>query len=332
MKFPFYTGDGNGKRHDAPTELPVSRRALLMKPEKYIADPGLADACNVALLLGKPLLLSGEPGTGKTQFAFSLAWELGFDEPLVFETKSSSKARDLFYSYDTLKRFQDAQSGVSRSTLAYITYNALGIAVLRSRNPSEVEEILPSHIVHKRKSRSVVLIDEVDKAPRDFPNDILNELEQMYFRMPELGGIKVDADPALLPILVITSNSEKDLPDAFLRRCIYYNIPFPENERLSEIVANQIGLYSVGSSAFLRDALDIFLSLRTPHVGLRKKPATAELLDWMLTLRKLSQGQENPFANKPEIALKTIGCLTKNAVDQIKASEIVRQWIEMHRQ
>lgn len=263
MKFPFYIGDGKRKQPDTPATLPVSRRAEFMKPENYLADPGLRDACNVALLLGQPLLLTGEPGTGKTLFAYSLAWELGFDEPLKFETKSTSTARDLFYSYDTLRQFQDAQSGkVDRKPLDYLTYNALGIAILLTGEESEIENFVPPDFVHPGKRRSIVLIDEVDKATRDFPNDILNELEHLYFRVPELGNVKIPAHPKLQPIVVITSNSEKDLPDAFLRRCVYYNIPFPQEKRLADIVTNRLGLHSAGSSDFLQDALDIFFKLR----------------------------------------------------------------------
>src|SRR5438876_1120623 len=107
MNFPFYAGDGSRTHSERPTELPRSRRAQLMKPQNYLADAGLVDACNIALLLGQPLLLTGEPGTGKTQFAYSLAWQLRLEPLLKFETKSTSTARDLFYTYDALRRFQD---------------------------------------------------------------------------------------------------------------------------------------------------------------------------------------------------------------------------------
>ena len=141
---------------------------------------------------------------------------------LKFEIKSTSTARDLFYTYDALKRIQDIHSGVSSSELLnYITYQALGLAILKTKEPSEVKNLLSAEFAHVGKSRSVVLIDEMDKAPRDFPNDLLNELEHLYFRIPELGNVKVEADPTLQPIVIITSNSEKDLPEAFLRRCIY---------------------------------------------------------------------------------------------------------------
>jgi MoxR-like ATPase len=180
--------------------------------------------------------------------------------------------------------------------------------------------------VHPGKSYSVVLIDEIDKAPRDFPNDILNELENMYFRMPELGNVKIEADPALHPIVVLTSNSEKDLPDAFLRRCIYYNIPFPGREQLSRIVDNRLGLYAAGSSAFLDDALDLFFSLRAATSRLRKKPATAELLGWLLTLQQLAGGAKNPF-DQPDLIQMSLSNLVKTASDQQRANEIVQQWM-----
>jgi MoxR-like ATPase len=298
-----------------------------MRPENYIADSGLVDACNVALLLGQPLLLTGEPGTGKTQFAFSMAWELGFGDPLKFETKSTSTVGDLFYHYDTLKRFQDAQSGVAAdSALPYLTYNALGTAVLHTHDPQEVADYLPDGFNHPGKTRSVVLIDEIDKAPRDFPNDMLNELEQLYFRVPELGGVRLSADPNLQPVIIITSNSEKDLPDAFLRRCIYYNIPFPPRDRLTEIVTGRLGAFTGGSSLFLDQALDLFYRLRAPANGLRKKPATAELLGWLLSLQTLADGAENPLT-VDGLAERTLSNLVKTAEDQARAVEILQIWL-----
>jgi MoxR-like ATPase len=324
---PFYSGQGK-RRKSGATGLPASRRSMLAAPEKYLADSGLVDAANVALLLGQPLLLTGEAGTGKTQFAYSLAWELGLGEPLKFETKSTSSARDLFYTYDALKRFQDVQSGLKpESVLPYLAYQALGIAVLRTRAYDELKDLVTDDFPRGERIRSVALIDEVDKAPRDFPNDILNEIEQMYFRIPEMGNVKVEADPALPPIVVITSNSEKDLPDAFLRRCVYYNIPFPEKERLRQIVANRLGTYVGGTNAFVDDALDLFFALRNAPGGLRKNPSTAELLGWMLALKDMTPNEENPLA-QPDSALRALSNLIKTTSDQEKAYDVVNKWLK----
>jgi len=327
MTFAYYGGQGK-QQSDLPVHLPGSRRAQMLKPENYLADAGLVDACNVSLLLGQPLLLTGEPGTGKTEFAASLAWELGLGQPLKFETKSTSLARDLFYIYDALRRFQDAQSSIkSDSALPYISYQVLGEAIIRTCEPAEVARYLPPNFEHKQKSRSVVLIDEIDKAPRDFPNDILNELERMYFRIPELGGALIEADTSLSPVVIVTSNSEKDLPDAFLRRCVYYNIPFPDLDRLQRIVSGRLGLYAYDSSAFVNDALELFNELRSSVSGLRKKPATAELLDWMAALKDMSGNAENPLA-EPDLALRTLSNLVKTAEDQKKAQGIVQRWVD----
>lgn len=325
MTFEWYRGDGT--RPDIPVNVPPSRHERLAAPQHYLADVGLRDACNVALALGQPLLLTGEPGTGKTRFANSLAWELGLGDPLLFETKSTSSYRDLFYTYDALKRFHDVQSGhASESALPYLTYRALGMAILRTNSPASVVHLLPPGMQHDQPCRSVVLIDEIDKAPRDFPNDILNELERLYFRVPELDNAVIKAAEDLHPIVIMTSNSEKDLPDAFLRRCIYYNIPFPSRERLQKIVAARLGNLVEGISDFVDDAIELFTELRLPARGLRKKPATAELLGWLITLRGMSPDSDNPL-REPGLALRTLSTLVKTADDQQKAARVVEQWL-----
>jgi MoxR-like ATPase len=323
---PFYTGVAEN-RHKEPAPLPAPRREEQNDPAGYLPDPDLVNAVNVALLLGQPLLLTGEPGTGKTQLARSLAYELnyGFED---FETKSTSAARDLFYYYDMLGRFYAAQTGRgSESPLAYITYNALGRAILRSKPRQEVAHLLPEDFAHDGARRSVVLIDEIDKAPRDFPNDLLNEVENVYFRVPELGNEKIEASREMRPVLVITSNSEKHLPDAFLRRCVFYNIPFPRGRRLREIVMSRVGGYfSDPESVLLADALKLFNALRDSH-NLRKKPATAELIGWLIALRRNGADLGRPLRETPAAARACVSALVKSGEDQLVARAVLDEWL-----
>ena len=329
MVFPFYTGAADKRGPDNPVALPRSRRAEQTAAEGYLPDPGLVDAVNVCLLLGQPLLLTGEPGTGKTQLAYSVGWELGFGVPLMFETKSNSTARDLFYTYDTLGRFHAAQTKEgSQDSLDYLTYNALGIAILRANQESVVAPWLPRGFLHGGPQRSVVLIDEVDKAPRDFPNDILNEVENMYFKIVELGNVTITADEAMRPILILTSNSEKHLPDAFLRRCVYYNIPFPDRARLDQIVTARLGHFKNHGDQWLSDALDLFLKLREPNSGLNKKPATAELLGWLMFLKERSGNTHDSLRQQGSLLLSSLGALVKSAEDQQAARIIVEEWLK----
>src|SRR5262249_40025348 len=150
-------------------------------------------------------------GTGKTQLAYSLAWELGLPPPLAYETKSTSTARDLFYNYDAVGHFRasqprrDGSEKSNDSALSFVTWNALGEAMLRSQPRSKVEQWLAKGFEHIGACRSVVLIDEIDKAPRDFPNDLLNEVEHLFFRVPELGNVRIDANPYNRPLLMLTS-------------------------------------------------------------------------------------------------------------------------------
>lgn len=327
--FPFYRGVPQAPAAESPSRLATVPRDKGREVAAYTADQGLVDAVNVALLLSQPLLLTGEPGTGKTQLAYSLGRELGY-EVLKFETKSTSTARDLFYTYDTLRRFHDAQLEVKRESTDYLTYNALGIAIIRSREASVNETWLPDGFEHGGARRSITLIDEIDKASRDFPNDLLNEIEGMYFRIPELGmgNERISADEELRPIIVITSNSEKSLPDAFLRRCIFYNIPFPARERLTEIVLSHMTSLKHTEHLWLRDALDFFDKLREPNRGLEKKPATAELLDWLKCLGTTRLGEGERLRSHKEVISRCLSALFKSAADQERAASIMEEWLK----
>jgi MoxR-like ATPase len=320
--------------------LPGSWQAEdLEKAEGYKPDEGLVAAMDVSRLLGQPLLITGEPGTGKTQFAYYVSWALRLAPPLLFETKSTSTSRDLFYSYDALGRFHDAQIG--RASLLpnqqlidqtdYLTYNAFGLAILRASKKEAVAKWLPKNFEHGEPQISVVLIDEIDKAPRDFPNDILNEVENMYFKIPEVRDpetnevVRISAEPTMRPLLILTSNSEQHLPDAFLRRCVYYNIPFPTGQRLLEIIESRVGI-KIDETPGGRDALEIFYKLREPNSGLKKRPATAELLNWLTVLREKKVSFDRPLRLSDDLTF-TLSTLIKTASDQKTAQTILDGWL-----
>jgi MoxR-like ATPase len=228
----------------------------------YIASEELRHAVNVAVALARPLLVRGEPGTGKTLLAENLATSLGL--PLIrWHVKSTTKAKDGLYVYDTVARLHDSRFGDSvnvRDIARYIKLGPLGEAL-------------------SAPSRVVLLIDEIDKADLEFPNDLLHELDVMRFRIDETGK---EITAAERPIVVITSNNEKELPDAFLRRCVFHYIQFPNRELMSEIVRVH---HPDINDRVLDNALEVFFGLRsTPR--LRKKPSTSELIDWICALKK----------------------------------------------
>jgi MoxR-like ATPase len=234
--------------------------------EEYCLSEELSTAVNVALALDQPLFVTGEPGCGKTMLAWAVARQLGA-EVLEFHTKSNSTARDLFYTMDTVRRFHDATVGgpEARDASRYISYQALGRAI------------------HSEKT-TVVLIDEIDKAPRDFPNDLLNELDRMEFTVQELSPPQTFRQRARHFVLV-TSNSERRLPAPFLRRCAYKHIEFPDEAMLQRIVA----LHTKGlevSASFIELAVRRFLELRSVE-GLKKAPATGELIAWVRVMRHM---------------------------------------------
>jgi MoxR-like ATPase len=295
-------------------------------PADYRPDPGLVAAVNVALTLCRPLLLTGDPGTGKTQLAFSVAWQLAakrllnVTSPTVerFEAKSTSVARDLFYTFDTLRRFQAAYGGGPPVNNAdYITFNALGIALVNAIPECCAQGPLTQAPPRGGPRRSVVLIDEIDKAPRDFPNDLLNEIDQMFFRVPELdnrmiGGTEMLQD-AYRPIIIISSNSEKNLPDPFLRRCIYYHIPFPERDALHTILLAR--LKSLSPGALIDDALAFFYMLRKNNIT-RYRASPAELIQWLSFIMTHGATSEQRLKQHADTAKAGLSSLVKDRDDQ----------------
>jgi MoxR-like ATPase len=273
-------------------DLPPPMMAQVTGPEHYIAHDALMDAINTALALGQPLLVTGEPGCGKTELGDFVAWQLGLGRAIRYQIKSDMQARDLFYSFDTVARFHEANmagrdSSARRDAVHFIEYHGLGEAIIRATEPGGMyKELLSERLKreHTEQRRSVVLIDEIDKAPRDVPNDLLAEFERPRFRIPELGNAEIAADERFRPILVITSNSEKALPDAFLRRCVYYDMPFPDPATLKRIVETRIErLRGVDRSSLVDDAIAVTEHLRCNRT-LRKKPGTAEVLNFVMTL------------------------------------------------
>ena len=272
-------------------------------PSFYKPGPGLKAAVDVALTLGQPLLLTGEPGVGKSQLAYHLAWFIDQGKPAVVPVQTTSVARDLFYRYDALGHFQYNQNhstplSAEELEARFITYQGIGEAI-------------------RTQKRMVVLIDEIDKAPRDLPNDVLTALDRMVFEVPEIRK-SYSSDKSQLPIVVITSNSEKNLPDPFLRRVVYYHIPFPSDAELMGILKNKINRLDDGA---IEAMLQFFNRLRSDEPRLRKKPSTSELLLWADLLARMSfnaSGLADPKNLNPqdkENLRKSISVLVKTQED-----------------
>lgn len=264
-------------------------------PIKYKASDSLKNAFEAAVQMKQPLLLTGEPGTGKTEMA---RWALEqlqakhpgrfHEEVLVFNTKTVSRATDLFYTYDALSHFQAANlRNIERTTPAenFISLNAFGEAVAYSRPEGLDPALLQTFgiTLPEQPKSSVVLIDEVDKAPRDFTNDLLDEILHYRFAIREIPGFKAQKNPAADIVVILTSNSEKNLPDAFLRRCAFYHIEFPKGQDLRDIVSLHLGGITEQTKAGYEDLIGFFEKIRAASV--RKSPATAELIAWLKLLQ-----------------------------------------------
>jgi len=258
--------------------------------ERYVATPDLMMAVNAAVTLARPLLIKGEPGTGKTQLAEEIARSL--ERPLFeWHIKSTSKAQQGLYEYDAVSRLRDSQLGEAKvhDIRNYIVKGRLWEAFESPVQP-------------------VLLIDEIDKADIEFPNDLLRELDRMEFYVHETREL---IKATHRPIILITSNNEKELPDAFLRRCFFHYIRFPDADTMEKIVRVH---YPGLKSQLLHEALTVFFDVRdTP--GLRKKPSTSELLDWI----KLLLAEDIPPEALRDSVKNTIpvlyGALLKNEQD-----------------
>ena len=278
QRYTFY-GDSSRRPADPHRDSP-------RKPEPYVISDSLREAINLAIYLRRPLLVEGEAGCGKTRLARAVAYELGL--PFYpWYIRSSSKAQEGLYSYDALARLHDVQLRQFDLASAAETSTA---GQPRRRDPLNSREyILPGPLGQAfalRDRPAVVLIDEIDKADIDFPNDLLSVLDDPWeFKIPEINAT-VRASHDCLPIVIITSNKEKgNLPLPFLRRCLYYFIDFPDNEeRLKAIVEAHFGGQAKSPSGDLvTAAVRRFLSLRADP-SLYKKPGTSELLDWITAL------------------------------------------------
>ncbi len=259
--------------------------------ENYVATDDLMMAVNAAITLERPILIKGEPGTGKTQLANEVAAALGRDLH-EWHIKSTTKAQQGLYEYDAVARLRDSQLGAEK-------VHDIGNYIVRGK----IWEAFASD------AQPVLLIDEIDKADIEFPNDLLQELDRMEFFVYETKEL-VRAQHR--PIVIITSNNEKELPDAFLRRCFFHYIKFPDEETMTRIVDVHFpGL----KKALLKEALEVFYKVRDVP-GLKKKPSTSELLDW---IKLLLAEDISPEALREQDSRKTIpplhGALLKNEQD-----------------
>lgn len=262
-----------------------------MSDSDYIITDELQQAVDAALTLERPLLVKGEPGTGKTQLALEIAKRL--DAPLFqWHVKSTTRANQGLYEYDAVSRLRDSQLGDERvkDISNYILHGVLWDAFTSEQ-------------------RAVVLIDEIDKADIEFPNDLLQELDRMSFNVYET---RETITARQRPLVIITSNNEKELPDAFLRRCFFHYIEFPDKETMGNIVAAH---YPTIKQDLLKSAMEVFFDLREIP-GLKKKPSTSELLDWLKLLIADDLPAETLGADDLRTMLpKMHGALLKNEQD-----------------
>ena len=292
-------------RYDRDTPLSEIKQLLSKRPysiagnpfakdaRRFVPGKALETAINTAIAVGEPLLITGEAGTGKTQAAYYAAYKLDIEPVIHFQVKSDSTAKDLLYHFDTVRYFHDAHFGKEGELdkKQYVEPSALWKA-FTSEHPC------------------VLLIDEIDKAPRDFPNDLLHELDKMEFWVTETQEL-VKASPAQRPIVFITSNSERRLPEPFLRRCVYHHIRF-DDDLVRRAMEKRREEYQTLGDKFLELAKRRFLQLRDRN--LRKKPATGEFLVWLRVLA-LATDKEPRQLEEDLAKLPYLGVLLKDHQD-----------------
>jgi MoxR-like ATPase len=345
----FFKGGGSAPASEvsiATQALPEQALKVMKDPSGYRAAADTVRAVNVALALKMPLLVGGEPGSGKTLLGGAVAHELG-KRPFSFVVKSTTVARDLFYTFDAVRYFQaKPRNGKEPEPKDYIDYQALGLAILLAlpldkRRPflsadvfdaardqdlaSDTQEIRRM-LRDSAQRQCIAIIDEIDKAPRDLPNDILDELDGMRFRVPELGGLET---PGVAydyrPIVFITTNSERQLPDAFLRRCAFLYIDYPHGSELEAIVTSRMtGVFQEGAP-LLRDIVAFYERVRKEG-RLNKAPGTAELLQFLQAARINGADPGKTIAQQREIVLRGMPLLAKMNSDLAPLQGALNTW------
>lgn len=337
------TSGVEGLSKDLIRALPVAWRHRPREHEGYdFDDDRLVTAAKAAMLLSQPLILAGEPGVGKTSFARALAARLDLPFLLPIHVKSTTSGMDLFYSFNEVARFRDASNPNSNAGLIdYIELSSLGKSIVLSAGPSALvhlgpqstdtlfgvnahpfgdarelplEDIFPSVFSAEDHGRSIVLVDELDKAPRDAPNDVLAEFEDMCFDISEL-GITLQANPERFPVVLITSNSERSFPDAFLRRSVFHWIDTPTDERLCRIIASAAAANGTlaPSDPLIRSAVAYFTLIRNTIEN--KKPSTAELISYVSALVAAGFKPTDEVSDANPKARPFKGILMKTRVD-----------------
>jgi MoxR-like ATPase len=299
MNYPFqlidYRKKGTIKNPKILEERPFTQfdSTFAADAKLFISGEELDTAINTSIAVGEPLLITGEPGTGKTQTAYYAAFKLGVEPVLHFQVKSDTTARDLLYHFDAVQYFHDA---------AIKSKNKL--------NKADYIEERPLWEAMKSDHPRVLLIDEIDKASRDFPNDLLHELDKMEFTITETEQL-ISSSLSMRPMVFITSNSERRLPEPFLRRCVFHHIEF-DSRVLEKAIQNRMHEFTGLSDDFIQMALERFLTLRSK--ALRKVPATGEFLVWLRVLAMTAD--LNPRRLEEDLSkLPYLGVLLKDHQD-----------------